>query len=75
MQIADVRYPDINGLPADIVHALHHTFVGILLMRQSIESANLAVTSGRVAAIESRALLARLKAEDFYRAAQVHRPA
>jgi hypothetical protein len=64
-QIADVRCPDINGLSADIVHMLHHSFVGILQMRRSIESADLAVESGRKAATEGLDLLARLKAEGF----------
>jgi hypothetical protein len=62
-QIADLRCPDINGLPPDIVHMLHHSFVDILEMRRSIESADLAVKSGRMAAIEGLDLLARLKAE------------
>jgi hypothetical protein len=64
-QIADVRCPDINGLPVDIIQMLHHSFVGILQMRRSIESADLTVELGRAAAIEARALLARLSAEGF----------
>jgi hypothetical protein len=61
--IADVRCPDINRLPDDIVHMLHHSFVGILQMRRSIESAEFAMESGRAAVIEGLDLLARLKAE------------
>jgi hypothetical protein len=63
--IADVRCPDIKGLPDDIVHMLHHSFVGIVQMRRSIERADLAVESGSKAAIEGLALLERLKAEGF----------
>jgi hypothetical protein len=64
-QIADVRCPDISGLPDDIVHVLHHSFVHILQMRRSIECADILVKSGRDAAIEGFDLLARLKAEGF----------
>jgi len=54
MQIADLRCPDIKGLPVDI-----------LQMRRSIESVDLAAESGRKAGIEGLDLLARLKAEGF----------
>jgi hypothetical protein len=64
-QIADVRCPNINGLPDGIVHVLHHSFEGILQMRRSIESVDLAVERGRNAAIEGLDLLARLKAEGW----------
>jgi hypothetical protein len=61
--IGDVRFPDTKGLPDDIVHMPHHRFVGILQMCRSIESADRVAESGRKAAIEALALLARLKAE------------
>jgi hypothetical protein len=64
-RIDDVRCPDIKGLPDDIVHVLHNSFVGILRMRRSIENADRVAESGRRAAIEAQALLARLKAEGF----------
>jgi diguanylate cyclase len=62
-RIEDVRCPRISGLPVDIVHLLHHTFVGILQMRRSIECADAVVASARAATNEARTLLARLKAE------------
>lgn len=61
-QISNVKSPNINGLPDDIAHMLHHSIIDILLMLRSIESANLVAKSGREAAIEGRDLLARLKA-------------
>jgi hypothetical protein len=64
-QIADVRCPNIKGLPDDIVYMLHQSFVGILRMRRSIERADYAVESSRKAAIEGLGMLARLKAEGF----------
>jgi hypothetical protein len=60
-----VRCPDIGGLPDDIVHMLHHSFVDILEMRRSIQSADLAVNSGRKAVKEGLILLERLKAQGF----------
>jgi hypothetical protein len=42
-QIAEVRCPNISGVPDDIVHMLHHSLVGILQMRRSIESVDLAI--------------------------------
>jgi diguanylate cyclase len=64
-RIEDVRFPDIKGLPVDIVHMLHHSCVGILRMRRSIESADIVVALARAATNDARALLARLKAEGF----------
>jgi len=39
-RIEDVRCPAVKGMPNDIYHILHHSFVGILKMRRSIESAD-----------------------------------
>jgi hypothetical protein len=64
-QIGDVRCPNIKGLPDDIVHMLHHSFVGILQMRRSIDRADFWIETGRKAAIEGLDLLARLKAQGF----------
>jgi hypothetical protein len=61
----EVRCPNISGLPDDIVHMLHHSFVGILQMRKSIESVDLAVNTGCKAVNEGLILLERLKAEGF----------
>jgi hypothetical protein len=63
--VDDVRCPNIAGLPADTVHTLHHSFVDIVQMRRSIESADLAVNSGRKAVKEGLILLEHLKAHGF----------
>ena len=39
-RIEDLRIPAIKGLPDDIVHMLHHSFVGMTRMLRSIESAD-----------------------------------
>jgi hypothetical protein len=57
--IEEVRIPVVNGLPDDVYHLLHHSFVGIVRMRRSIESADVAVISSTKALAESRALLKR----------------
>ena len=47
-RVEDVRCPAVKGLPDDIYHMLHHSFVDILKMRRSIESLDVLIaTSGR----------------------------
>jgi len=60
-RIEDVRIPAVKGMPDDIYHLLHHSFVGIARMLRSIETANIAITSSEKAIAESRALLRRAK--------------
>jgi hypothetical protein len=60
-----VRCPNIDGLPNEIVHTLHHSFVGILQMIRSVERADLALKSACKAVNEAMILLERLKAEGF----------
>jgi hypothetical protein len=49
-RIEDVRCPDVKGLPDDIYHILHHSFVEILKMRRSIESTDALIDTSREAA-------------------------
>jgi hypothetical protein len=60
-----VRCPDVKGLPDDIYHILHHSFVEILKMRRSIESADAFADKSREAIIEAREVLKRVRDEGF----------
>ena len=62
-RIEDVRCPAINGLPDDVYHMLHHSFVHILRMLRSIESADAHMDRSREAILESREMLQRLRHE------------
>jgi hypothetical protein len=64
-RIEDVRCPDICGLPANLVHILHRSFVGIVTMRRSIEILDLRKGASLKLAWESRDLLKRLRASGF----------
>jgi hypothetical protein len=64
-EFSNVRCPQIEGLAPEIVHMLHKSFVGIILMRKSIESAQMRIDASREAANEALKLLDRLKAEGF----------
>jgi hypothetical protein len=59
-RIEDVRAPAVNGLPDDVYHVLHHSFVDIVRMRRSIESADTHVDRSREAISESWEVLKRL---------------
>ena len=60
-----MRCPVVKGLPDDIYHTLHHSFVHILKMRRSIESADALIDSSRKAAIESWDVLKRARDNGF----------
>jgi len=64
-RIEDVRCPTVRGLPDDIYHMLHHSFVDILKMRKSNESADALVEQSRGAILRSREMLQRLRSECF----------
>ena len=64
-RIEDVRCPDVDGLPDDIYHLLHHSFVHILKMRRSIESADVFVDKSKEAILASHKMLKRLRDEGF----------
>jgi hypothetical protein len=53
-RIEDLRCPAVNGLPDDIYHILHHSFVEILKMRRSIESVDALIEMSKEAVLESR---------------------
>ena len=63
--IEDVRCPNVKGLPDDIYHMLHHSFVHILKMRRSIESADVLIDTSRKAVIESCNMLKRTRDKSF----------
>jgi hypothetical protein len=54
-----VRVLAVKGLPDDVYHLLHHSFVYILRLRRSIESADVALESSMRAIEEWAALLKR----------------
>jgi hypothetical protein len=58
-RIEDVRVPAVKGLPDDVYHLLHRSFVGIVRMRRSIEAGDVALRSSAKAIAESQALLKR----------------
>jgi hypothetical protein len=53
MPIEDVRCPNIKGLPDNIYHMLHHSFIEILKMRRSIESMDAGIEQSTKAIVES----------------------
>ena len=64
-RIEDLRVPAVNGLPDDVYHMLHHSFVDIAKMRRSIESADALIDQSREAIFESREMLERLRGGHF----------
>jgi hypothetical protein len=64
-RIEDVRIPDMKGLPDDIYHMLHYSYVGIVKMRRSIECADTHVEVSWRAAAESAELLRRVRSQGF----------
>jgi hypothetical protein len=64
-RLEELRIPAVNGLPDDIYHMLHHSFVGILKMRRSIEAANIQLEASAKAVEESRQMLTRLQRQHF----------
>ena len=63
--IEDVRCPNVKGLPDDIYHMLHHSFVEILKMRRSIESADAHIDKSTEAAKDSLDVLKRAQDAGF----------
>jgi len=57
-----VRCPVVKGLPDDIYHILHHSF---LKMRRSIESVDALIDTSIEAVLESREMLERLRNNGF----------
>jgi len=64
-RIEDVRCPAVKGVPNDIYHILHHSFVEILKMRRSIESADAHIDKSREAVLKSREALKRVPDDRF----------
>jgi hypothetical protein len=60
-RIEDVRCPAVKGLPDDVYHILHHSFVDILRMRSSIKSAETLIERSIQAVIESNDVLKRTR--------------
>ena len=60
-RIEDVRCPAVKGLPNDVYHMLHHSFVHILKMRRSIESADAHIDMSMQALVDSLDVLDRLR--------------
>jgi hypothetical protein len=60
-RIEILRFPNIKGLPEDVVHTLHHSLVHIACMRRSIERTDNVVNRSMLAAFESCELLKRLR--------------
>ena len=58
-RIEDVRIPAVRGISDDLYHLMHHSVVGIVRMRRSIEGADVAISSSKMAIAESKALLRR----------------
>jgi hypothetical protein len=63
--IEDVRCPNVKDLPNDIYHMLHHSFVEILKMRRSIESADAHIDKSIEAATDSWDVLKRAQDAGF----------
>src|SRR5262249_43255981 len=57
--------PSVKGVPDEIYHMLHHSYVGILKMRRSIESADAHIDASEKAIFESIALLKRVRGGAF----------
>ena len=60
-RIEDVRCPAVKGVPNDIYHILHHSFVEILKMRRSIESADALIDMSMKTIAETLDVLDRLR--------------
>jgi hypothetical protein len=60
----DVRSPVVKGLPDDVYHMLHHSFVNILKMRRSIESVDARLNASMRAVIQSWEVLKRVSDGD-----------
>jgi hypothetical protein len=58
-RIEDVRCPAVKGLPNDVYHVLHQSFVDILRMRRSIESTDVLIKASRKVIRQSRDMLKR----------------
>jgi len=59
-RIEDLRIPCVKGLPDDVYHLLHHSFVHILRMRRSIETIRGQIDRSLEAILESKEMLERL---------------
>ena len=57
-RLEELRIPAVNGLPDDIYHMLHHSFVDILKMR-SIENLDVLIDASKRSVLESLYLLKR----------------
>jgi len=64
-RIEEVRCPTVKGLSDDIYHILHHSFVHILKMRRSIESADVLIEASMEAILQSREVLKRVQDDGF----------
>jgi len=60
-RIEDVRCPAVKGVPDDIYRIRHHSFVEILKMRRSIESADAHIDLSMKALADSLDVLDRLR--------------
>ena|SRR5689334_7832872 len=60
-----VRCPAIDGLTGDVVHMLHDSLVGIMLMRMSIARADVELKRSHRALHESSELLERVRKGGF----------
>jgi hypothetical protein len=58
-RIEDLRIPAVKGLPDDIYHMLHHSFVDIVRMRRRIESIDALIDQSMEAILESWEMLKR----------------
>jgi hypothetical protein len=58
-RIEDVRCPAFKGVPDDICHMLHHSFVDILKMRRSIENLDVLIDASKRSVLESSEVLKR----------------
>jgi hypothetical protein len=64
-RIEDVRCPAVKGIPDNIYHILHHSFVEILKMRRSIEGADAHIATSREAVLNSCEVLKRVRDDGF----------
>jgi len=60
LRVEEVRCPAVKGLPEDIYHMLHHSFVDILKMRRSIEKFDALIEASVKTIHQSRDLLERI---------------
>ena len=65
-RIEDLRIPAVKGLPDDVYHMLHHSFVDIARLRRSIERADAQICQSREAILASREMLERRRREHFW---------